>query len=133
MDLLGDWWSPLILRDACMGHRRFEQFQKSLGIGRSVLALRLRRFVDEGLFEKRAYQQNPVRYEYTLTEKGADLFGVLTAMMRWGDRWLDTGSGPPVVLRHRTCDSVTHAAVVCALCGEPLRPQDMRLERSGGT
>ena len=130
VDLLGDWWSPLILRDACMGARRFEQFQESLGIGRNVLAVRLRCFVDEELFEKRKYHDRPARYEYVLTEKGADLFGVLAAMMRWGDRWLDGGEGPPAVLRHRGCDSVTHAEVVCAVCGEPLRHQDMRLERA---
>lgn len=132
IDLLGDWWNPLILRDAFMGTRRFEQFQHSLGIGRNVLAERLRRLVDEGLFDKRKYHEHPERYEYVLTEKGADLFGVIATMMRWGDRWLDGGEGPPVVVRHRSCGSVTHAEVVCAECGEPLRMQDLRLEPSSG-
>ena len=77
MDLLGDWWTPLVLREAFYGIRRFDEFQQGLGIARNTLADRLRRLVDEGLLEKRPYQHDPVRYDYVLTEKGRDFFGVL--------------------------------------------------------
>ncbi|MGH7288654.1 MAG: winged helix-turn-helix transcriptional regulator, partial [Myxococcota bacterium] len=114
VDLLGDWWTPLVLREAFFGSRRFEEIQRALGIGRNVLAERLRRLVDEGLLERRKYQENPERYEYVLSEQGSDFLGVMVAIMRWGDRWLDRGKGPPIRLRHRTCGELTHADVVCA-------------------
>jgi DNA-binding HxlR family transcriptional regulator len=120
MDLLGDWWTPLVLREAFYGIRRFDEFQQELGITRNTLADRLRRLVDEGLLEKRAYQAEPVRYDYVLTEKGADFYGVLAAMSRWGDRWLAGEAGPPVTLHHEICGQDTHAEVVCARCAEPL-------------
>src|SRR5947209_3973489 len=89
MDLLGDWWTPLVLREAFRGVRRFDEFERSLGIGRNILTQRLRRLVGEGLLERRKYQDGPARYEYRLTEKGRDFYPVLAAMIRWGDRWLD--------------------------------------------
>ena len=101
MDLLGDWWTPLVLREACYGIRRFDDFQKGLGIARNTLSDRLHRLVDEGLLEKQPYQQDPVRYDYVLTEKGRDFFGVLAAMTAWGDRWLADEAGPPITLHHR--------------------------------
>lgn len=121
MDLLGDWWTPLVLREAFYGIRRFDEFQQSLGIARNTLTDRLRRLVDEGLMEKRAYQSEPVRYDYVLTEKGRDFFGVLAAMSRWGDRWLAGAEGVPVVLHHDRCGHDTCPEVVCAACKEPLR------------
>lgn len=132
VDLLGDWWSPLVLREVYFGGRRFEAIQNALGIGRNVLAQRLARFVDEGILVRQKYQDRPERYEYLLTEKGSDLVGVLTVMMRWGDRWLDRGKGPPLVLRHSTCDSLTHAEVVCANCREPLLLSDLEIELGPG-
>jgi DNA-binding MarR family transcriptional regulator len=100
-----------------------------LGIARNTLSDRLRRLVDEGLLEKRAYQADPVRYDYLLTEKGRDFFGVIAAMTRWGDRWLADEAGPPITLHHHRCGQDTHAEVVCAACREPLTAEDtdMRL------
>ena len=132
VDLLGDWWTPLVLREAFFGVRRFEAMQRALGIGRNVLAERLRRLVDEGLLEKRRYQTQPERFEYLLTEKGRDFFGVLAAIMRWGDRWLDRGKGPPVRLRHKSCGKLTEAEVVCAHCREPLVLTDLEMEIGPG-
>src|ERR1044072_946179 len=83
MDLLGDWWTPLVLREAFYGIRRFDEFQHELGIARNTLTDRLRRLVEEGLLERRLYQTEPRRYEYVLTEKGKDFFPVLAAMSRW--------------------------------------------------
>jgi len=132
MDLLGDWWTPLVLREAFYGISRFDEFQRELGIARNTLAERLRRLVDEGLLEKRPYQTEPVRHDYVLTEKGRDFFGVLTAMSRWGDRWLAAESGPPVTLHHDACGHDTHAEVVCAHCREPLAADSTRMRMGPG-
>ncbi len=124
MDLLGDWWTPLVLREAFYGIRRFDAFQVSLGIARNTLTDRLRRLVDEGLLEKRPYQTEPVRYDYVLTEKGRDFYGVLLVMNRWGDRWLSGEQGPPVVMRHEACGQEAHAEVVCSSCGEQMTAEN---------
>ncbi|MEV6622390.1 helix-turn-helix domain-containing protein [Amycolatopsis sp. NPDC051106] len=132
MDLLGDWWTPLVLRDAFYGVRRFDEFQQALGIARNTLADRLKRLVDEGLLEKVAYQAEPVRYDYVLTEKGRDFYPVLLAMTRWGDKWLSSEAGPPITVHHAACGHDTHAEIVCADCGEPMTPADTRMRRGPG-
>jgi DNA-binding HxlR family transcriptional regulator len=132
MDLLGDWWTPLVLREAFYGIRRFDEFQRELGIARNTLAARLRRLAGEGLLERQLYQREPARYEYVLTEKGRDFFGVLAAMSAWGDRWLAGEDGPPVVFRHESCGRDTGAEVVCAGCGEPMRAQDTTMRMGPG-
>jgi DNA-binding HxlR family transcriptional regulator len=120
VDLLGDWWTPLVLREAFYGVRRFDQFQAGLGIARNTLTERLGRLVDEGLLRKEPYQRDPVRYEYVLTEKGNDFYPVLAAMAAWGDRWLDGGVGRPVTLHHKACGCDVEARVVCSQCGEAI-------------
>lgn len=132
MDLLGDAWTPLVLREAFYGIRRFDEFQQGLGIARNTLTDRLRRLVDEGLLEKRAYQSEPVRYDYLLTEKGRDFFGVLAAISRWGDRWLAVQDGVPVVLHHDRCGHDAGPEVVCAACKEPLRPEETSMRMGPG-
>jgi DNA-binding HxlR family transcriptional regulator len=132
VELLGDWWTPLVLREAFFGVCRFDDFEKSLGIGRNILIQRLRRLVSEGLLERRKYQDRPTRYEYHLTEKGEDLYPVLAAIVRWGDRWLDEGKGAPALLRHRSCGNVMHAEVVCSECKQPLQARDVMAEPGPG-
>jgi DNA-binding HxlR family transcriptional regulator len=132
MDLLGDWWTPLVLRDAFYGIRRFDEFQQGLGIARNTLADRLRRLVDEGLLEKQPYQADPVRYDYVLTEKGRDFWSVLAAMARWGDRWLAGEGGPPVTFHHDRCDHDAHAEVVCSHCREPLTAEETTMRMGPG-
>lgn len=124
MDLLGDWWTPLVLREAFYGIKRFDAFQQELGIARNTLTDRLRRLVDEGLLEKRAYQSEPVRYDYVLTEKGRDFFGVLAVMNSWGNRWLSGDEGAPVVFEHDRCGHEGAAEVVCGHCKEPMSAAD---------
>ena len=87
LDVIGDWWSLLIVRDAFLGVRRFEQFQASLGIARNVLTDRLNRLVDEGILERVRYSERPERYEYRLTRKGRDLHLALTGLRQWGDKY----------------------------------------------
>lgn len=132
MGLLGDWWTPLVLREAFYGIRRFDEFQQGLGIARNTLADRLRRLVEEGLLEKVAYQRDPVRHDYVLTEKGRDFFGVIAAMSRWGDRWMADEAGPPITFHHSTCGHDTHAEVVCAHCREPLEAGDTSMRMGPG-
>src|SRR5882757_8177005 len=98
MDLLGDWWTPLVLREAFYGYRRFDEFQRSLGIARNTLADRLRRLVDGGMLCTRQYQDNPPRNEYLLTEMATDFLPVMSAMLSWGDRWLAGEAGPPITM-----------------------------------
>jgi DNA-binding HxlR family transcriptional regulator len=126
VDIVGDWWTPLVLRECFLGVRRFDDFQRNLGIGRNILTQRLGRLVDEGMLAHRPYQEHPPRHEYVLTDKGRDFFPVVAAIMRWGDRWLDDGDGPPLVLHHTPCDHDMHAEVVCSACGEPLAARQVR-------
>ncbi|MBF6172143.1 winged helix-turn-helix transcriptional regulator [Nocardia blacklockiae] len=121
VDLIGDWWTPLVLREAYYGTTRFDDFERVLGLSRNILTQRLTRLVEEDMLERVRYQERPARYEYRLTDKGRDFFPVLLAIMRWGDRWVAPEAGPPVVLRHDACDHDTHAEVVCSHCREPLR------------
>lgn len=121
LEVVGDWWTPLVLRDLSLGIGRFEEMVEDLGIPRDVLANRLDRLVEHGMVERRRYCERPPRCDYVLTESGRDFVPVLLAMAAWGDRWMAEPCGPPVVLQHRTCGQVTVAQVTCSACGEPLR------------
>ena len=126
LDVIGEPWTPLILRDVWAGLIRFEQMQTDLGISRKVLTVRMNYLVDCGVLERRPYDRRP-RYEYVLTEKGAGLIPVLMAMAEWGDTWLAGPEGAPVVYRHHGCGQITRAGVRCARCGESLRARDVDL------
>jgi DNA-binding HxlR family transcriptional regulator len=123
--VVGERWTLLILRDVFVGVNRFDDIQRDLGIARNVLTERLESLVWEGVLERRAYQDRPLRYEYVLTEKGRDLQSVLLTLLAWGDRWESGRDGPPLRLRHETCGKATTAEVVCSGCGEPLRPGEL--------
>ena len=123
LEVIGERWTLLIVRDAFLGRRRFEEFQESLGIARNVLTDRLGRLVDEGIFERVLYNERPERYEYRLTPKGRELIVALTALREWGEKHAGV---PRRVLRRRSDD----AAVVAALVpkGTPsLRAEDVKL------
>ncbi|MCW3048216.1 MAG: transcriptional regulator [Solirubrobacterales bacterium] len=132
LDVVGEPWSPLILRDVWVGINRFDQMQRDLGVSSKVLAERLRWMVANGVLEKRAYSERPARHEYLLTEKGHELCAVLMAITAWGDRWTAGEAGPPVLLRHRSCGQLTRAEVRCACCGEPLHGADVAVEPGPG-
>jgi DNA-binding HxlR family transcriptional regulator len=125
LDVVGEWWSMLIVRDAFLGVSRFDQFQERLGISRNVLNLRLARLVDAGVLEKVPYRAHPPRYDYRLTHKGRDLFPVLTTMRQWGDRHA-APDGPPLQLVHRSCGQVSDAVLTCSACGQPLEGGETR-------
>ncbi len=125
MDIIGDRWTLLVLRDAFHGIRRFDEFHDSLGIARNTLSDRLSRLVAAGLLTTQLYQDNPPRKEYLLTEMGADFFPVMAAMVTWGDRWLDGGEGPPIDLHHAICGHNFATTSACSQCGQPLALSDV--------
>ena len=130
--VLGDHWNILLIREACLGTRRFDDFQAALGIGRNILARRLNVLVDEGMLRRVEYQTNPPRHEYRLTDKGRDAYGILATMAAWGDRWLTGPEGTPLVLHHTACDHDMHAVVVCSECAEELDVREIRATRGPG-
>jgi DNA-binding HxlR family transcriptional regulator len=132
LEILGEWWTFLVLRDAFLGVRRFEDFQRRLGIARNVLATRLQTLVAHGVLERRRYQERPERFEYRLTDKGRDLYPVMIALMQWGDRYNAGEAGPPVELIHEPCGEHTHPRLVCDHCGEPIDPRDIRPQPGPG-
>ncbi|MEU7866366.1 helix-turn-helix domain-containing protein [Dactylosporangium sp. NPDC049140] len=125
LDVIGEPWSPLVLRDVYMGINRFDQLQADLGISRKVLAQRLTWLVEQDVLERRAYSDRPPRHEYVLTAKGLELCDLLMAMVRWGDRWTAGEAGPPVLYRHRTCGEIAHAEPTCSACGKPMHATDV--------
>lgn len=124
-DLLGDWWTPLVLRELMLGRTRFADLQDELEISKAVLTQRLRRLEDDGIIQRDAYQEHPVRYDYTLTEKGRALWQVLLTMWQFGDDWLFRNGAGIELYDRDTGDTIT-AAVVDARTGKPIE-----LERSG--
>jgi DNA-binding HxlR family transcriptional regulator len=131
LELVGERWTLLIVRDALLGIRRFDDFQARLGIARNVLQARLERLVEQGLLTRVKYQERPPRFEYRLTAKGVDLWPVLVALMTWGDKHASPG-GPPVVLRHVGCGGEVDDRRRCSTCSKPLEPDAVRAELGPG-
>ena len=126
LEVIGERWSLLIVRDIFNGHRRFGELQSSLGIARNVLSARLQRLTEEDILERRAYQESPPRYEYFLTEKGLDLWPALIALMNWGDRYSAGPEGPPRLIVHKECGGRVSDRGVCEECGRTLKARDAR-------
>jgi DNA-binding HxlR family transcriptional regulator len=126
LEVVGERWSLLIVRDVMNGHRRFDQLQKALGVARNVLSARLQRLIEEDILERRPYQRNPERYEYFLTEKGLDLWPALIALLNWGDRDSPSPDGPPMLLVHTECGGAVSDRGICESCGKVLHARDAR-------
>jgi len=131
MDILGERWTMLIMREAFYGVRRFSDMQRNLGIARNILSTRLQSLVRAGILERRLYQEEPERFEYRLTQAGRDLYPAVIAIMKWGDAHLSDDAGPPVVLRH-SCGELIDPVLVCDHCREPLHPHDVTPEPGPG-
>ena len=125
LEAVGDRWTLLILRDLFRGVRRFEALHRDLGIARNLLTDRLNRLVDLGIAQRVPYQDRPIRHEYRLTAKGADLSPALVALMRWGDRWY-ADHGPPTLLVHDACGTPLEQAVACPTCHTDVTPHHIR-------
>jgi DNA-binding HxlR family transcriptional regulator len=127
LSITGDFWTSLLIREAFFGTRRFEEFQRNLDIAPNILSGRLRRLVDQGILEKVAYSEWPVRHEYRLTERGLDLYHLPLAVLTWGQRWLQTDESD-IQLRHDSCGSELVTVLSCDRCGERLTRHDITLE-----
>src|SRR5579884_1427736 len=130
LDIVGEWWTLLIVRDALVGATRFEEFRRT-GIADNILSSRLDLLVREGILERRAYQEHPVRHEYLLTEKGRDLLPVVVALGMWGLKWTE-GPGRAPRLLHTVCNAEVSQTFACPACGERVQPAEIRLERRSG-
>jgi DNA-binding HxlR family transcriptional regulator len=132
LNLVGERWTILILREMFFGVRRYGQLARNLNIPRPTLSLRLRKLVDCGLLDRVPYSTDPERHEYRLTQAGRDLFPAVIALMRWGDTYLAGPEGPPVVLRHETCGKRTNPHLTCDVCGEEISTRNVTPERGPG-
>ena len=128
LEVIGERWSLLIVRDAFYGIRRFDDFRQDLGIARNVLTDRLNTLVAQGVFEKRQYEERPPRYEYVLTRKGRELLPVILTMMRWGSQWEFGGEPAPVKLLHTTCGNESEPYVACSHCKAELHWRELLTE-----
>lgn len=131
VDVAGEWWTPLILRDVAYGVRRFGEIQEDIGVSANVLSDRLETLVAEGLLQTRPYQERPERHEYYLTEKGSDLVPALLALMRWGDKWAWEAPGGPVRVVHDCCGHDVTVEVRCPHCDRATATAELRAELSG--
>jgi DNA-binding HxlR family transcriptional regulator len=125
LDIVGEKWALLAVREVFLGDRRFDEMVRRTGAPRDTLAARLRTLVSAGILERRQYSEHPARFEYCLTDAGRDLYPVIVTLMRWGDQYLAGQDGPPLVLQHH-CGHQMVAQVVCQACGEPLRARDTK-------
>jgi DNA-binding HxlR family transcriptional regulator len=128
LDVVGEWWTLLIVRDALLGVRRFDDF-KHTGIADNILAARLKMLTEEGILERRQYQARPDRYEYLLTDKGKALAPVIAALRSWGRAWTAGEDRSPRLI-HTTCGREASAGFECEHCGRPLKAEELAPEAS---
>ncbi|CAM4234401.1 putative HTH-type transcriptional regulator YtcD [Mycobacterium basiliense] len=132
LELVGERWTLLILREAFFGVTRFGQLARNLNIPRPTLSARLRMLVDVGLLDRVPYSQDPQRHEYRLTEAGHELFAAIVVLMRWGDEHLPHPDGPPIVLRHHPCGQFVDARLICTHCGDQITARNVTPEPGPG-
>ena len=133
LELVGERWSLLVIREVFNGHRRFSEMQRALGVARNVLASRLQRLVEEGILERRPYCERPERFEYFLTEKGLDLWPTMVSLMHWGDKHMPLPGGPPVVVVHKgECGGLVNDRRICQSCGKELGVREARAVEGPG-
>jgi DNA-binding HxlR family transcriptional regulator len=125
LDVVGEKWALLAVREVFLGNRRFDEMIRQTGAPRDTLAARLRTLAGAGILERRQYSDHPARFEYYLTDVGKDLYPVMLTLRQWGDRHLAGADGPPTVFTHR-CGHQLSARLVCECCGEPVVPGHSR-------
>jgi DNA-binding HxlR family transcriptional regulator len=130
VDVIGDRWTIMIMKELFLGQRRFDDIQTYTGISPHLLSVRMKKLERDGVVQRRAYQQRPARYEYRLTEKGIDLWPILVAFKDWSARWCRWPTGEPLAIRHKGCGHVTGLKVVCSHCDEPINARDVKQEMS---
>jgi DNA-binding HxlR family transcriptional regulator len=126
LEIVGEWWTLLVLRDAFLGIRRFDDFVDRLGISRNILTNRLQTLVDAGILLRRPYDEGRGRYDYLLTDKGRALWPVMTALRQWGDEWILGAGNEPLLIEHRDCGHIVDGVFTCDRCGERLDARSVR-------
>src|SRR5262245_13971960 len=126
LEVLGDWWTLLIVRDAFFGARRFSDFESSLGIAKNILTARLQHLIDHGIFERVDVGSDGQRFEYRLTEKGEALLPVLTTLREWSDEWVFGRGNEPVIVQDRRTGQRPPKLRVTDADGRPLSRRDLR-------
>jgi DNA-binding HxlR family transcriptional regulator len=132
MDVVGDRWSILLLREAYYGTRRFDEFQYYLGVAPNILSARLKKFVELGMMTRIPLREHSGRYEYVLTKKGRDFFPTYLALKKWGDDWLAEPEGPQVVFRDRSSGRQIGYPVPLSARGKPLQLEDIQIVPGSG-
>jgi DNA-binding HxlR family transcriptional regulator len=132
LEVIGEWWTLLILRDAFLGVTRFDDFANRLGIARNVLTARLDTLVDNDVLVRVPYDETRGRYDYRLTDKGRALLPVLTAIRQWGDEWILGKEHAPVVVEHTTCGAISTGILTCHQCGGELTTKNVRARPGPG-
>ncbi len=130
VEMVGETWSLMILREMFLGSRRFDDLQRRTGCSPHLLSQRLKRLEAEQIVERRSYSERPPRHEYRLTERGRDLWPVVIALKNWGDRWLDKTGAPPIELTHKACGQITRPSMHCSACGEPVDARSVTVRLS---
>ena len=126
LGVIGDRWTMLVLREAFLGTRRYDDFQHHLAAAPHIVAARLKKLVENKVLEKRRYQDRPPRYEYRLTERGLELYPAVIALIGWGEKWLKTTEGPATIRTHKGCNHRLHVVATCAACGEAVTARDVK-------
>jgi DNA-binding HxlR family transcriptional regulator len=132
MDVVGDRWSILLLREAYYGTKRFDEFQYYLGVAPNILSARLKKFVDLGMMTRVPLPEHGGRFEYALTKKGRDFFPTYLALKKWGDDWLAEPAGPQVVFRDRGSGKPVEYPVLLSARGKPLQLEDVEIVAGSG-
>ena len=132
LDIFGDRWTFMILREAFFGVRRYGELAQNLGLSRTILSDRLKTLVEHGVLERRRYLEQPERHEYVLTKAGLGLYPAIVCIMRWGDQHLSGPEGPPLVLRHTLCGHNADPRLVCGHCAAELEAREVQPEPGPG-
>jgi DNA-binding HxlR family transcriptional regulator len=132
LEVVGERWTLLIMREVLLGHRRFAEIRRNVGVAPNILSDRLQTLVEQGLLERRLYSEHPESYEYALTRKGIDINPVIVALQQWGDRYAAPDAGPPRVPVHTACGHDTHPALCCSHCGEVIRSGELKVRPGPG-
>lgn len=126
LEVIGERWTLLVMREILLGRRRFAELQRNTGIAKNILSDRLQTLVDQGLLERRLYSETPEAHEYRPTQKGIDVSPVLVALMQWGDHHA-APDGPPRVYVHTVCGHDADPQLHCAHCGELIPPRELKV------
>lgn len=133
LEVVGERWSLLIVRSVLQGVVRFDDLKEALGITRSVLTTRLQHLCAEGVLERTPYSDRPPRFEYRVTEKGAELWPLLAHLLRWGDKYYPEPAGAPLLVEHAECGGAPDGNLVCDRCGTSLRAADVEVRPGPGS